>query len=103
MKPAWPVVTSLMYVTSPVLVSVITTIRMSPGFIINVFAFGVMDASVCCPGPGGPVGTPSVCRNAKLTGSMHDALNPALSMLSAAHHCVGPQLMCRLKGGQPGG
>lgn len=48
-------------------------------------------------GPGGPAGIPSVCVNAKLTGSTHlwlqapAKLHSRLSMVRAAHHLVALQ------------
>src|SRR5690242_3990960 len=99
MYPTPPVVASSTYVSKPAPVSLITTSKTSPGFIISVLEFGVNVAVVCCPGAGGPVGIPLPWRKAKLTGSIQEGLSPALSMLSAAHHCVVLQLICRMKGG----
>ncbi len=81
------------------------TTSTSPGFISSVWAFGVkVLTSVSC-GLGGPLGTPLVCRNAKLTGSMQLLLQVAklsehsrLSILRAAHHLVALQLMLSTNG-----
>ena len=78
---------------------------MSPRLIISVWRFGVnVLTSVSC-GLGGPAGTPLVCRNAKLTGSMQLLLQVAklklharLSMVSAAHHLVALQLTASTNG-----
>jgi hypothetical protein len=89
---------------------VIDTASTSPGRIISVLAFGVnVLASASC-GLGGPVGTPLVCRSAKLTGSMQLLLQVAkpkvhsrLSMSRAAHHLVALQLAPSRSGVKPGG
>ena len=86
------------------------TTTTSPELIIRVWAFGVnVLASVSC-GLGGPAGTPLVCRNAKLTGSVQLGLRFAklkfasrLSMVSAAHHLVALQLVLSMNGVKPGG
>ena len=75
------------------------TARVSPGLIIRVCALGRNVCTFVSCGLGGAAGTPLVCRNAKLTGSMQSLLQVAkpnvhsrLSMLSAAHHFVALQL-----------
>ena len=77
----------------------------SPGFISSVWLFGVnVLRSVSC-GLGGPAGTPLRCRYAKLTGSSQLGFRFAklncdsrLSMVSAAHQCVGSQLAASTNG-----
>ena len=83
----------------------------SPGLNISVWRFGVNVLTLASCGLGGPVGTPLVCMNAKLTGSMQLLLQVAklkvhsrLSMVSAAHHFVALQLTESVQGGvKPGG
>ena len=85
--------------------SEIETESVSPPLIISVWRLGskVLTSASC--GLGGPAGTPLVCRNAKLTGSMQLLLQVAklnehsrLSMVSAAHHLVGLQLSLSTNG-----
>src|ERR1019366_324772 len=77
---------------------------------MSVWACGrkVLTSASC--GPGGPGGTPLVCRNEKLTGSSQAVLMLAklkldsrLSMVRAAHHLVALQLVLSANGGEPGG
>src|SRR5690348_8985415 len=106
MKPDWPVVRSSS-VTSKALTplcpgtgaSDMCTWTVSPGFINNVFAFGLNVERLASCGFGGPAGTPLVAMNAKFTGSsqlpLHEA-NPSvhsrLSIVIAAHQWVLSQL-----------
>src|ERR1700746_353738 len=78
----------------------------SPGVNISVWRFGVNVCRLASCGFGGPVGTPLVCMNAKLTGSMQLLLQVAklkvharLSMVRGAHHWVRLQLTESKKGG----
>src|ERR1700683_4295490 len=82
----------------------------SPWLNSSVLLFGrnVLTSASC--GLGGPVGTPLVCRNAKLVGSSQLGLQVAklklhsrLSMVSAAHHLVLLQLSLSTNGVKPGG
>src|SRR5258708_24652030 len=105
MNPEWPVLRSLIRVRKPAAVSLIVTWSTSPPFIFRVCAFGKnVLTSVRC-GLGGPAGTPFICRNAKLTGSMQLLLHVTkpnvhdrLSIVSAAHHFVGSQLTLSMHG-----
>ena len=83
---------------------------LSPGFISSVRWFGVTVLRLAFCGLGGPVGTPLVWTNAKLTGSTQLLLqtaNPAWhsseSMVSAAHQCALSQLRPSANGANPGG
>src|SRR5580698_1777230 len=82
----------------------------SPGFMSSVWRLGTSLASVCSCGDGGPVGTPFFWMNPKFSGSSQSGLhcaNPsvhsALSIVSAAHHCLSLQLSLSANGGLPGG
>src|ERR1700751_1993115 len=100
MNPLRPVVRSVTAVSSApaFLLSKIRIWSLSPGFIISVFWLGVMVLRSAFCGLGGPVGTPLVWRNAKLTGSTQLLLQGPLavhsseSIVSAPHHCVLLQL-----------
>src|SRR5215472_14409508 len=86
---------------------------MSPEFIFSVWPFPNHVPTLGCCGLGGPAGTPLVCMNAKLTGSMQLLLqvwklkvHSRLSMVSAAHHWVALQLVESTNpspGARPGG
>ena len=117
MKPDWPVVKSVT-LTSKALAppppgtgaSNMCTWILSPGFISNVFAFGVLVARFASWGLGGPAGTPLVWMKAKLTGSSQPALQVAkfcvhsrLSIVSAEHQWVLSQEMPSANGANPGG
>src|SRR5579863_6528064 len=112
MNPVWPVLTSRICVSSApaVLLSKMWMSSLSPGFISRVRWFGVSVLRLACCGLGGPVGTPLVWTNAKLTGStqllLHTA-NPVWhsseSMVSAAHQCELSQLRPSAIGANPGG
>ena len=90
--------------------SLIDTLRLSPEFIFSVLAFPKKVPTLGSCGAGEPGGTPLVCRNEKLTGSMQLLLQVAklkvhsrLSMFSAAHHWVLLQLVESTNGANPGG
>ncbi len=90
--------------------SLTDTLSLSPGFIFSVRPLPDKVVSVVFCGAGGPAGTPLVCRNAKLTGSMQLLLQVAklkvhsrLSMVRAAHHWVRLQLTESTNGVNPGG
>src|ERR1017187_3546327 len=117
MKPVWPVVKSRTTALSPPVsgdpesrTSLIDTPRLSPEFIFSVWPFPKKVPTLGSCGAGGPGGTPLVCRNEKLTGSMQLLLEVAklklhsrLSMFSAAHHLVLLQLVESANGANPGG
>jgi hypothetical protein len=100
MNPVWPVVRSVTEALSPPRSGdpesgtlLTDTVSLSPGFIFSVLPFPRKLDRVGSCGAGAPAGTPSVCRKAKLTGSMQSLLQLAklrvhsrLSMVSAAHH-----------------
>src|ERR1022692_260992 len=109
MKPVWPVVMSVTVVVKPADGSVMATLTTSPGLILSVCAFGVSVARLDSCGPGGPVGTPLVCSQAKFCGSsqfglMSTKLNldSRLSIVIAPHHCVLLQLSLSTNGAKPG-
>src|SRR5450432_169201 len=114
MNPVLPVVSSLTVVVNPawgpVSGSVIETWSTSPGFSLSVWALGVRLVMSASCGPGGPAGTPLVCRKAKFCGSSQLGFRSAklnldsrLSIVSAEHHCVLLQLALSANGVNPGG
>src|SRR5260370_42425144 len=68
MNPVWPVVRSVTVVMNPAGVSWSIACTLSPGFIFSVLPLGAKLASLRSCGLGGPAGTPSGCRYAKVTG-----------------------------------
>src|SRR5689334_12655356 len=114
MKPLRPVVRSLTWASKawPPLTAAsnIRTFSRSPGFMSNVCEFGVNVAFVLRCGLGGPVGTPSVWIQPKLTGSKQLLLHgpeplpvhSRLSIVRAAHQCVLSQLRLSTNGANPG-
>ena len=111
MNPVLWVVRSRTTAVNPCGGSEIEVTSTSPGLNNSVWRFGVNVLTLASCGFGGPVGTPLVCMNAKLTGSMQLLLQVAklkvhsrLSMVSAAHHFVALQLTESVQGGvKPGG
>src|SRR5215470_2279295 len=100
MNPVLCVVRSVTEAFSPAGVLLIDAVSMSPEFIFSVCLFPNHVPTLGRCGLGGPAGTPLVCMNAKLTGSMQlllQVLKPKvhirLSMVSAAHHWVLLQLV----------
>src|SRR6516162_2497347 len=115
MKPLLPVVRSVSRASSAwppgIFASHMWVVILSPGFISSVCALGVSVARVPFCGLGGPVGTPLVWTQAKLTGSTQLLLqlplplpwHSRLSMLSAEHQWVLSQLVPSMNGAKPGG
>ena len=113
MKPLCPVLKSVSFASSAWPPPGIFALNMlslitSPGFISRVCAFGVTVVRSLSCGLGGPVGTPLVWIQPKLTGSVQfglqvpSAAHSRLSMVSAEHQCVLSQLMLSAKGAKPG-
>src|SRR5581483_7590204 len=108
---------SKMSMRRPCAVSCMTTTRRSPEFMKRAcWGLGVKVAVVALTGFAGAWATPFFVMNAKLTGSIPTVPKQAalllcpvtgfcerLSMLSAAHHLVAPQLLFTGNGTQPGG
>src|SRR5215472_1711965 len=113
MNPVRCVVRSVTEAFSPAGVLLSDAVSLSPEFILSVWLFPNHVPMLSCCGLGGPAGTPLVCMNAKLTGSMQLMLQLAklnvhirLSMVSAAHHWVLLQLVESTNpspGASPGG
>src|SRR2546430_10823705 len=108
--PVWPVDRSLILVWNPAGVSMSVTSSESPWPIFRVWRLGVRVLRLVSWGLGGPAGTPSSWRDAKLTGSMQLLLHvekpnvhDRLSMVSAAQYRVASQLMPSTNGAKPGG
>src|SRR5690242_3679101 len=112
MNPVLPVLRSRTCVSSApaLLLSKMWMASLSPGFISRVRWFGVNVLRLAFCGLGGPVGTPLVWMNARLTGSTQLLLHTAKlawhsseSMVSAAHQCELSQLRPDTNGANPGG
>src|SRR6266480_232773 len=112
MNPVFPVLISRTRVSSApaFLLSKMWMSSLSPGFISRVLWFGVTVFRLERCGLGGPVGTPFVWMNAKLTGStqlllqtLKSAWHSSESMVSAAHQCELSQLRASENGANPGG
>src|SRR5215469_2067902 len=111
MNPDFPVLRSRTLVSSApaFLLSKMWMSSLSPGFISRVFWFGVTVLRLERCGLGGPVGTPVVWMNAKLTGSTQlllqvpETVHSSESMVSAAHQCELSQLRPSANGANPGG
>ena len=108
MKPA-PVIVAALTVTAAVPVELSVNVCVVAEVIMTLPKLKLPALTVSC-GLGGPAGTPSVCRNAKLTGSMQLSLqvpNPnvqdRLSIVNAAHHLFASQLGASMNGMNPGG
>src|SRR5215469_4627948 len=111
MNPVRPVLRSRTWVSSaPALrLSKRWIWSLSPGFISSVRWFGVTVLRLAFCGLGGPVGTPLVWMNAKLTGSTQlllqvpERVHSSESIVSAAHQWALSQLMPFADGANPGG
>src|ERR1700747_1649803 len=112
MNPVFPVLRSRTCVSRApaLLLSKMWMASLSPGFISRVRWFGVTVFRWERCGLGGPVGTPFVWMNAKLTGStqlllqtLKSAWHSSESIVSAAHQCELSQLHASANGAKPGG
>src|SRR5215468_84383 len=114
MNPLLPVVRSVSCASNAcppgIFASHMWTVILSPGFISSVCELGVTVARLLFCGLGGPVGTPLVWTQAKLTGSTQLLLqlplplpwHSRLSIVSAEHQWVLSQLVASTNGAKPG-